>query len=201
MRSKGTIGLLIIVLLAGFAGCAGCNSYNNLVESQESVNQAWANVETAYQRRADLIPNLVSTVKGAADFEEETLTQVIEARSRATSINISADDLDDPQQIQQFRQAQQQLGGALSRLFAVAEDYPQLQAVNAFRDLQVQLEGTENRINVARTRYNEAVARYNTRVRQLPTAIVANLAGFNPRTPFEAQEGAEQAPAVDFGGE
>lgn len=199
MRSKGTIALLIIVVIVGFAGCAGCNGYNNLVESQESVNQAWANVESAYQRRADLIPNLVSTVKGAADFEQETLTNVIEARSRATSINISAEDLEDPDQIQRFRKAQQQLDGALSRLFAVAEQYPQLQAVQAFRDLQVQLEGTENRINVARTRYNEAVARYNTRVRQVPTAIIANLTGFNPRTPFEAEEGAEQAPDVDFG--
>ena len=199
MRSKGAIALLIFVVLIGFAGCAGCSSYNGLVQSQESVKQAWANVESAYQRRADLIPNLVETVKGAADFEQETLTQVIEARSRATSINISAEDLEDPQRIQQFQQAQQQLSGALSRLFAVAEQYPKLQAVGAFRDLQVQLEGTENRINVARTRYNEAVALYNTRVRQLPTAIIANIAGFNPRTPFEAEEGAEQAPDVDFG--
>lgn len=199
MRSKGAIALLVIVVIVGFAGCAGCNSYNNLVQSQEAVNQAWANVESAYQRRADLIPNLVNTVQGAADFEKETLQQVIEARSRATGITINAEDLDDPQQVQQYMQAQQQLGGALSRLFAVAEQYPQLQAVNAFRDLQVQLEGTENRINVARTRYNEAVARYNTRVRQLPTAIVANLAGFDARTPFEAEEGAEEAPEVDFG--
>ena len=199
MRSKGAIALLVIVVMVGFAGCAGCNSYNNLVQSQESVRQAWANVESAYQRRADLIPNLVNTVRGAADFEKETLQAVIEARSRATGISINAEDLDDPQQLQQYMQAQQQLGSALSRLFAVAEQYPELQAVGAFRDLQVQLEGTENRINVARTRYNEEVAQYNTRVRQLPTAIVATLAGFEPRTPFEAEEGAEQAPEVDFG--
>lgn len=201
MRSKGTIALLLIVLMVGVAGCAGCNSYNNLVESQEAVNQAWSNVESAYQRRADLIPNLVNTVRGAADFEQETLQEVIEARSRATGVTIDADDLSDPAQVQQYMQAQQQLGGALGRLFAVAEQYPQLQAVNAFRDLQVQLEGTENRINVARTRYNEAVRRYNTRVRQLPTAIVAGLAGFEPRTPFEAEEGAERAPEVDFSSE
>lgn len=198
MRSKGTIALVLLVVIVGFAGCAGCSSYNSLVASQESVNQAWANVETAYQRRADLIPNLVSTVKGAADFEQETLENVVEARSRATSINIDAGDLDDPAKIQQFQAAQEQLSGALGRLLAVSENYPQLQAVNAFRDLQVQLEGTENRINVARTRYNQAVASYNTQVRQLPTALVANFAGFNPRTPFEAEEGAEQAPEVDF---
>lgn len=198
MRSKGTLLLVVVLLLIGFAGCSGCGTYNNLVTEDEAVEQAWANVETTYQRRADLIPNLVSTVRGAADFEQETLTQVTEARARATSINIDADDLNDPEQMQQYMAAQQQLSGALGRLLAVAENYPQLRATESFRDLQVQLEGTENRINVARTRYNEAVRSYNTKVRSFPANIFAGMFGFDRRTPFEADEGASQAPRVEF---
>lgn len=199
MKNKGTLVLVVVLVLVGFAGCSAVSSYNELVQMQEQVNQRWGDVQSAYQRRADLIPNLVSTVKGAAEFEQETLQGVIEARAQATSITIDADDLDDPGQVQKFMAAQQQLGGALSKLFAVAEQYPNLQAVQAFRDLQVQLEGTENRINTARNRYNEAVSQYNTLVRQLPTAIVANLAGFDTREPFEAEAGAQDAPEVDFG--
>ncbi len=157
MRSKGAIGLLVIGLLVAFAGCAGCSTYNSLVSEEETVEEAWANVETTYQRRADLIPNLVNTVKGAADFEQETLESVTNARARATSITLTADDLSDPERVRQYQEAQAQLSGALGRLLAVAENYPQLRATEAFRDLQAQLEGTENRINVARTRYNEAV--------------------------------------------
>lgn len=199
MRSKGTIALVIILLLVGFAGCAGCGSYNNLVAEDERVEQAWADVETQYQRRADLIPNLVNTVRGAADFERETLESVTNARARATSINLTADDLDDPEKIRQFQEAQAQLSGALSRLLAVAENYPQLRATDAFRDLQVQLEGTENRITVARRDYNEAVRQFNTQVRRFPTSIIAGITGFDRRTPFEADAGAERAPTVDFG--
>ena len=198
MRSKGAIGLLVVVLLLGFAGCAGCGTYNSLVAEEENVNEAWANVETTYQRRADLIPNLVNTVKGAANFEQETLTSVTNARARATSINLSAEDLSDPAKLEQFQQAQAELGGALGRLLVVAENYPQLQATEAFRDLQVQLEGTENRINVARTRYNEAVRIYNTKIRSFPAAIFAGIFGHSRRPPFEADPGAEQAPTVDF---
>ena len=198
MRSTGAIVVLVLVLLVGFAGCAGCGTDNSLVQKDTAVQEAWANVETAYQRRADLVPNLVSTVQGAADFERSTLEEVTSARARATSINLSADDLDDPEAVQQFLAAQQQLSGALGRLLAVSENYPQLQATQAFRDLQVQLEGTENRINVARTRYNETVRDYNTSVRSFPANVVAGLFGFEQKTPFQAEEGAEQAPDVEF---
>ena len=198
MRSKGSITLIVILLLVGFAGCAGCSTYNSMVSSEEGVEQAWANVETNYQRRADLIPNLVNTVKGAADFERETLESVTNARARATSINLSADDLSDPAKMQQFMAAQDQLSGALSRLLVVAENYPQLRATEAFRDLQAQLEGTENRINVARRDYNAAVRDYNTQIRRFPGSLVAGITGFDRRTPFEAQPGAEKAPVVDF---
>lgn len=199
MRSTGAIALLVVLVLLGLGGCAGVGSYNSLVESDETVEQAWANVETQYQRRADLIPNLVNTVRGAADFESETLEAVTSARAQATSINLSVDDLSDPAMLQRFQAAQSQLTGALSRLLAVSENYPQLRATEAFRDLQAQLEGTENRINTARRDYNEAVRTYNTQVRRFPTSIVASLTGFDRRTPFEAEAGAEQAPTVDFG--
>ena len=197
MRSKGTLTLLVIILLVGFAGCAGCGTYNSLVAEEERVEQAWANVQTQYQRRADLIPNLVRTVQGAADFERETLESVTEARARATSINLSVDDLSDPAKIRQYQEAQAQLGSALGRLLAVAENYPQLRATEAFRDLQAQLEGTENRINVARRDYNEAVRVYNTQVRRFPTNLVAGLFGVDRRAPVEADPGAEEAPTVD----
>ena len=198
MRSTGAILLLVVLLVVAFAGCAGCNTYNSLVASDEQVEQAWGNVESAYQRRADLIPNLVNTVRGAANFEQETLEAVTNARARATSINISADDLDDPQALQRYQEAQTALGSALGRLLAVSENYPELRATEAFRDLQAQLEGTENRINTARNRYNDAVRDYNTQVRRFPANIVAGITGFDRRTPFEADPGAEDAPVVDF---
>ncbi len=198
MRSKGTIVALVVVLLVLFAGCAGCNTYNSLIESEERVEQSWGDVETQYQRRADLIPNLVNTVRGAADFEQETLESVTQARARATSINLTVDDLSDPARVRAFQQAQSELSGALSRLLAVSENYPQLRATEAFRDLQVQLEGTENRITVARRDYNESVRQYNTQVRRFPSNIFAGMFGFDRRTPFEADEGAETAPTVDF---
>ena len=198
MRSTGAIVLLVLALVLGFAGCAGCGTYNGLVTADESVEQAWADVQTTYQRRADLIPNLVRTVEGAAEFERSTLTEVTEARARATSINVSAEDLNDPEQLQQYLEAQSALGGALGRLLAVAEAYPTLQSNQNFLSLQDQLEGTENRINVARTRYNEAVRSYNTDVRSFPANIVAGLFGFDRRTPFEAEAGAERAPDVEF---
>lgn len=198
MRSKGTIVVLVVVLLVLFAGCAGCTTYNTLVESEEQVEQVWGDVETQYQRRADLIPNLVNTVRGAADFEQETLESVTQARARATSINLTADDLTDPAKVRAFQEAQSQLSGALSRLLAVSENYPQLRATEAFRDLQVQLEGTENRISVARRDYNATVRQHNTKVRRFPSNIFAGMLGFDTRSPFEAEEGAEEAPTVDF---
>ncbi len=198
MRSKGTIALLLVLLIVLFGGCMGCNAYNGMVESEEIVEQSWANVETQYQRRADLIPNLVSTVRGAADFEQETLQAVTQARAEATSIRLTVDDLEDPARLRAFEAAQSRLGGALGRLLAVSENYPQLRATESFRDLQAQLEGTENRINVARRDYNDSVRRYNTQIRRFPGAVFASMFGFDRRTSFEAEAGAEEAPTVDF---
>lgn len=198
IRSKGSIALVVVLLLAVFGGCMGVGTYNGLVSEEESLDEAWGNVETAYQRRSDLIPNLVSTVSGAADFERETLESVTRARAQATGITLSGDDLSDPARLQAFQAAQAQLGGALGRLLVVSENYPDLRATEAFRDLQVQLEGTENRINVARTRYHEAVRSYNTRIRRFPAVLVAGMFGHDRRPFFEAAEGAEEAPTVDF---
>lgn len=198
MRSTGSIVLLVVVLLVGFAGCTGCGTYNTLVERDNDVERAWADVQTQYQRRADLIPNIVSTVQGQAGFERETLESVVAARSRATSIQLSADDLNDPAAVQRFQEAQQQLGGALSRLLAVSENYPELRANEGFLALQDQLEGTENRIAQAVRDYNAEVAEYNAAVRRFPSNIWAGLFGFERRQPFQAREGAEQAPRVQF---
>ncbi len=194
MNIKTIVVLGIIALLVIF----GISSYNNLVQKQETVNQAWAQVENQYQRRSDLVPNLVNTVKGAANFEQETLTQVIEARSRATSVQVTADDLNDPQKLEQFQQAQSQLSGALSRLLVTVEKYPELQANKNFRDLQVQLEGTENRIATERMRFNEAVQSYNTSIRTFPNSIFAGIFGFDNKAYFEADEGTQDAPEVNF---
>ena len=194
MNIKTLIGLGVIALLVFM----GIGQYNTLVEQQQSVNQSWAQVENQYQRRADLIPNLVNTVKGAANFEQETLTDVIEARSKATSIQLSTDDLDNPQKLQQFQQAQNQLSGALSRLMVTVEKYPELKANQNFRDLQVQLEGTENRIATERQRYTETVRNYNTTVQSFPSNLFAGLFGFDQRAQFQAEEGASEAPEVDF---
>lgn len=200
MRSTGAIVLLIVLLVVGFAGCAGCGTFNSLRQQDTAVTTAWSDVETQYQRRADLIPNIVRTVQGQADFESETLTEVIEARSRATSIQLSDADLSDPAAIQRYQEAQTALGASLGRLLAVSEAYPTLQANEGFLRLQDQLEGTENRIATARRDYNQAVGALNGRIRTFPANIVAGVAGVSARAPFEAQEGAERAPEVDFGG-
>ncbi len=194
MNIKTLIGLGVVALLV----FVGIGKYNTLVEQEQTVEQSWAQVENQYQRRADLVPNLVNTVKGAADFEQETLTEVTEARSRASSIQISADDLNDPQKIQQFQQAQQQLSGALSRMLVTVEKYPELKANQNFRDLQVQLEGTENRISTERQRFNEAVQSYNTTVQRFPNNLFAGIFGFDQKAYFEADEGAEEVPEVNF---
>ncbi|MBO6537693.1 MAG: LemA family protein [Balneolaceae bacterium] len=193
---KGKV--IIIVVVLGLLAFFGISVNNGLVEREENVESAWAQVENQYQRRADLIPNLVNTVRGAADFEQETLTAVIEARSQATSINVSSDDLNDPAKLQQFQAAQQQLSGALSRLLVSVERYPELKANNNFRDLQAQLEGTENRIATERKRFNDAAQSYNTSIRKFPTSIIASIGGFDRKAYFEAEQGAEQAPTVDF---
>ena len=194
----GLIFLGVIVAIVGIFAFSSVGTYNGLVEEEEMVAQRWGDVETQYQRRADLIPNLVSTVQGAADFEQETLQAVTAARARATSINLSASDLSDPARMQEFMNAQNSLSGALGRLLVVSENYPELRATESFRDLQVQLEGTENRINLARRDYNGAVRSYNTRVRQFPGSVIAAITGFERRTTFESQGGADKAPQVEF---
>ncbi|GGA06839.1 MAG: hypothetical protein COW16_06500 [Sphingomonadales bacterium CG12_big_fil_rev_8_21_14_0_65_65_10] len=189
------------LIAAGAAMLASCG-INSVPTKEEAAKAAWANVESAYQRRADLIPNLVSTVRGAAAAEEDTLTGVIEARSRATSIQLSADDLDDPAKFQQFEAAQGELGSALSRLMVTVERYPELQSQQRFGDLMVALEGSENRIETARVRYNEAVQDYNTTIRTFPDIVGAKVIhGAEPMQTFSAKPGADEAPTVDFGNE
>ncbi|MEQ8524781.1 LemA family protein [Gracilimonas sp.] len=194
MKAKFWIILGVIALFVFY----GISVNNSLISQEENVNSAWAQVENQYQRRADLIPNLVNTVRGAADFESETLTEVIEARSRATSVNINASDLNNPQAFQQFQEAQSQLSGALSRLLVTVERYPELKANQNFRDLQAQLEGTENRISTERMRFNETAQEYNTKVRRFPASLVASIAGFEQKEYFQADEGSQEAPTVDF---
>ena len=190
--------ILIIAMVAAvstsFYGCG----YNTLVSMQEGVNSAWSQVENQYQRRADLIPNLVSTVQGAADFEKTVLTEVTDARSRVGQVKLSADDLSDPQKFQQYQQAQDQLSSALSRLLVVSENYPQLKSNENFLNLQSQLEGTENRISVERKRYNETVQTYNTEVKSFPSLIMAKIFGFKEREYFKSTAGSEKAPDVNF---
>lgn len=189
--------LISIVLLVVIVGLVSSCGYNNIVTLEESVAGQWSQVENVYQRRADLIPNLVNTVKGYADFEQETLTQVVEARAKATSTTIRADNLS-PESLQQFQQAQDGLGSALSRLMVVAERYPDLKANQNFLELQAQLEGTENRIAVERKKFNDSVQSYNTTIRRFPGNLTAALFGFDKKGYFEASAGAEKAPEVKF---
>ncbi len=190
-RIKIVLAALVSVVL--FSSCG----YNKMVEMDEQVTASWAQVENVYQRRADLIPNLVNTVKGYAAHEQETLTGVIEARSKATSVNIDPTNLN-PQTIQQFNQAQEGLSSALSRLMVVVEKYPDLKANQNFMDLQAQLEGTENRIAVERRKFNQTTQTYNAYIRKFPRVIYAGWFGFEKKTYFEAQQGAEKAPEVHF---
>ncbi|SIQ71166.1 LemA family protein [Pontibacter lucknowensis] len=185
--------LIGFVILASQSSCG----YNTMVQKDETVETAWANVQNAYQRRADLIPNLVNTVKGAANFERETLESVINARAKATSVQLSADDLT-PENLQRFQAAQNELGGALSRLLVSVERYPELKANQNFLELQAQLEGTENRISVERRKFNEAVQDYNTTVRSFPNNLMAGIFGFERKGHFQADPGAERAPTVQF---
>jgi len=186
-------GLLAVVVAFLFSSCG----YNKMVTMEEQVTSSWAQVENVYQRRADLIPNLVNTVKGYAAHEQETLEGVIEARSKATSVNIDPTKLT-PESIQQFNQAQDGLSSALSRLMVVVEKYPDLKANQNFLDLQAQLEGTENRITVERQKFNETTQNYNAYIRKFPQIIYAGWFGFEKKTYFEAQKGAEKAPEVKF---
>ena len=195
--SKGAIALLVIALVAFGVISWYFSTKNSLVSVDESVSTAWSNVENQYQRRADLIPNLVETVKGYAKHEENTFKEVVEARAKATQITVDPTNMT-PEKMKEFQAAQGELGSALGRLIAVSENYPELKANENFKDLQAQLEGTENRINEARRQFNQAVQDYNLKVRQLPSSIVANIAGFTTKTKFEAEAGSEKAPKVSF---
>jgi LemA protein len=194
---KGTIILLGIAALFILLIFNGCSSYNNMVGKQEATSSAWAQVENVYQRRADLIPNLVNTVKGVANFEQKTLTDVINARASATQIKVDASTLS-TEQLQKFQASQGQLSQALGRLMVVAEQYPQLKATQNFLELQSQLEGTENRITVERQKFNEIVKDYNAYIRKFPQVLYAGIFGFDKKGYFEAEAGAEKAPEVNF---
>lgn len=196
MRSL-TISVVLILLGLILLG-AGCNNYNAMVELDEETENEWSKVQTAYQRRADLIPNLVNTVKGVANFEQETLTSIVEARAKATSITVYPTNVT-PEQLQAFEQAQAGISQSLGRLLMISENYPELKASAAFVELQTQLEGTENRIKVARDRYNDIVTQYNKKVRRFPGSIFAGIFGFQQKAQFQAAEAAQNAPTVDFG--
>jgi LemA protein len=191
----GLIGLALLVVIA--IGIGGCGSYNRLVSLQQGTESAWAQVENQYKRRSDLIPNLVQTVQGAANFEKSTLTEVVEARASATQVKVDPANIT-PQQLQQFEQAQGRLSSALSRLLVTVERYPELKANTNFRDLQAQIEGTENRIAVERQKFNTAVQMYNTALRQFPGSLVARFGNFPPKPYFQAPAGSENPPKVNF---
>lgn len=194
---KGIIALLVVVGLIIVIAMSISGSYNSINKAKINANKTWADVEGAYQRRADLIPNLVSTVKGAAEFEKSTLTQVIEARAKATSMKVDANDLTE-EKLQQFQQAQGQLSQALGRLMVVSERYPELRATESFRDLQNQLEGTENRINVERRNFNNAVASYEELRTKMPNRLYSGMFGFEKMGMFKSEAGSEKAPTVEF---
>ncbi len=193
-------GVLVLVglLVAAVAVLWSLGSYNRLVGLEEQVNASWSQVENVYQRRADLIPNLVNTVQGAADFERETLTAVIEARAKATSFQLTTGELSDPQALARFEQAQSGLGNALGRLMVVVERYPDIKANQNFIQLQDELAGTENRIAVERKRFNESAQTFNTARRRFPAVLIAGWLGFDEKAYFQAAQGADRPPVVDF---
>jgi LemA protein len=193
----GRIVLIVVAFLLVIFIFRGCGKYNSLVTMREQVNRDWSNVENVYQRRADLIPNLVNTVKGYATHEQETFTKVTEARSKATSVTIDAANMTD-EDMKRFQAAQGEVTSALSRLLAVAEAYPDLKANQNFLELQSQLEGTENRIAVERRKFNETATTYNTELKRFPTIIYAGMLGFKDRPYFQAEEGSQVAPKVQF---
>jgi LemA protein len=196
MSTRNIVLLSILGFILLLGGC-GCGGYNGLVEKDQNVKGMWAKVESDYQRRSDLIPNLVNTVKGAANFEKSTLEAVVNARAQATQTKIDVSNLS-PEKVAEFQRAQGQLSGAIGRLLVTMEKYPDLKATEAFRDLQAQLEGTENRIKVARNDFNDAVKEYNTSVKTFPMVLFSGMFGFKEKGFFAAEAGAEKAPTVDF---
>lgn len=193
---RSSIILIVVVLFLAIVGMNGCSTYNGLVTKEESVEASWKQVENQYQRRMDLIPNLVAVVKNYADFEKSTLEAVVNARANATKVTMNVDEMT-PENIEKFNQAQQAVSSSLARLLVVSENYPDLKANQNFRDLQAQLEGTENRIATERMRFNEVVQDYNTHVRKFPRNIWAGMFGFHKREYFKMDEGAENAPDVN----
>jgi LemA protein len=196
MKGRNLTLIIILALILILGGC-GCSGYNKLVVQDETVKKAWNNVQSDYQQRADLVPNLVNTVKGAANFEQSTLVQVTEARAKATSMNVNAENLT-PENLQKFQQAQTELSGALSRLLVSVERYPELKANANFLQLQGQLEGIENGIRNSRNNFNAAVNEYNVQVRRFPNNIFAGLFGFRAKEGFQADPGSQNAPKVQF---
>ena len=194
MKTKH-LGLIILIAVILVLGGCGCNSYNGLVKGDQSVQTAWSNVETNYQRRTDLYNSVVKTIQGSANFEKSTLQAVVEARAKATSVQV---DINDPNSLARYQQAQGQLQSAFGRLLAVAEAYPQLQTTQGFRDFQTQIEGTENRINIARRDYNTAVNDYNLQVRRFPNNIFAGFFRFQTKAFYKADAGSEKAPDINF---
>lgn len=194
---KNLVSAVVLILVGLIALLGGCSTYNGMVNADEDVDNAWGKVQSAYQRRADLIPNLVNTVKGVANFEKSTLTAVVEARSKATSINIDPANAT-PEQLAAFQQAQGGISQSLGRLMVIAEQYPELKANQSFLELQSQLEGTENRIKVARDNYNDVSTAYNKKVRRFPASLVAGMAGFKQKSQFQAEQNAQDAPDVKF---
>lgn len=193
--STGKIALIVFAALFVIVGFWGCNGYNNLVSADQGVKKVWANVETNYQRRTDLYNSVIKTIEGSANFEKSTLKEVLEARSKATQIKV---DINDPASLEAYQKAQANLQGSFSRLMAVAENYPDLKTTSAFRDFQTQIEGTENRINVARQDYNKAIEDYNLRVKRFPGVILARLFGYTDKPYYKADEGTEKAPNIEF---
>lgn len=196
MKGKSLIWIIVLVVIV-IIGFMGCNGYNGVIKQDENVKKAWGNVEVEYQKRADLTQQLINTVQGAADFERKTLTDVIEARAKATGVNVSADNLT-PENVAKFQEAQSQLTGALSRLMVVVERYPDLKANQNFLQLQTSLEGMANGINNAQRTFNSAVNDYNVKVRSFPMNIFAGMLGFKAKEGFKAEEGANKAPDVKF---
>jgi LemA protein len=194
---KSSIAIGVIIFILVLLGMNACSSYNSMVEKNETVTSQWQQVENQYQRRMDLIPNIVNTVQGQADFEKSTLEAVIQARASATQVKVDASKLDE-ESMQRFQAAQGQLTSALSRLLAVAENYPNLQANQGFSELRTQLEGTENRISNERMKYNNVAQDFNTYIQRFPKNIWAGMFGFNKRAYFEMTEGADKAPSVNF---
>ena len=194
MKTK-SLGLIVVVALILILGGCGCSSYNGLVKSDQSVKQVWSNVETNYQRRTDLYNSVIKTIEGSANFEKSTLKEVIEARAKATSVQV---DINDPESLAKYQAAQGQLQSAFGRLMAVAEAYPDLKTTKSFQDFQAQIEGTENRINIARQDYNKSVNDYNLKVRTFPNSIFAGIFGFKEKAYYKADAGSENAPDINF---